>query len=264
MRRTKRDKVHWPISPSAFTAGTVGAVVLVIILIVLSRVSIPRAAAIVPTPVQPSLEISPMLITPVPTLTHTSQPSPTLPIPFTPGPFVDLPTYMGSSTAPVTVIEYSDFQCAHCQTFALTVEDELAKAYVATGKVRLIYKFANLYMQSESQLANEAAACAAEQGQFWPYYFLLMSQRASPNKEDLTAEKLRALAQQLGLNMEIFNSSLNSHKFTAKVTQDDTDRIALGVTGTPTFFINGIKQDGANSLQDLADIIDPFLEKAGK
>ena len=255
MRRTKRSKANWPISPPAFAAGTTGAILLAVILIVLSRISLPSTPDVLPTPVQPSVVISP---------TQTSRLSPTMTIPTTTGPFVDLPTYMGSSAAPVTVIEYSDFQCAHCQTFALTVEDELAKAYIATGKVRLIYKFANLYMQDESQLANEAAACAAEQGQFWPYYFLLMSQRASPSKEDLTIEKLQSLAGQLGLNMETFSSSLNSHRFLAKVILDDNDRIALGVSGTPTFFINGIKKDGARSLQDLADIIDPLLEEAGK
>jgi len=168
---------------------------------------------------------------------------------------------MGPQTAPVTVIEYSDFQCSHCQTFALTVEYELKAAYIDPGKVRLLYKFANLYQQSESQLANEAAACAAEQGQFWPYYYLLMSQRSSPKEVDLPLEKLQSLAQLLGLNMEIFNNSLNSHKFKAKVIQDDADRIALGVNGTPTFFINGIKKDGANTLKDLSDIIDPILEK---
>ena len=143
------------------------------------------------------------------------------------------------------------------------MEKQLEATYVDTGKVRLIYKFI-IGWGEESLRADEAAASAAEQGYFWPYYFALMEQGASPTAEDLPVEKLQGLAQQLGLDMNKFNASLLSRKHEAKVRQDDAEGRALGVTGTPTLFINGIKQDGAASLKVLQDIIDPMLQKSGK
>ncbi|MFC1916900.1 DsbA family protein [Chloroflexota bacterium] len=169
---------------------------------------------------------------------------------------------MGLPDAPVTIIEYSDFQCSYCQQFALTVGKELKAAYIDSGKVRLLFRFINAY--EESLQANQAAASAAEQGKFWPYHDLLMEQRASPKVNDLPIEKLEDLAQQLGLDMTLFKASLESGKHDSRIWQDDADGRALGVTGTPTFFIDGIKMAGGRSLQDFQDIIDPILQSLAK
>jgi protein-disulfide isomerase len=167
----------------------------------------------------------------------------------------------GSLNAPVTIIEYSDFQCAHCQEFAMTVEKELEATYINTGKARLIYKFIAGF-GAESREANLAAAAAAEQGQFWPYYELLMQLRASPSVNgDITDEKLITLAAKLNLDIQKFSDSLLNSKYAAYVDKDDADGRAMGIDSTPTFFINGIKKAGAKSLQDLQNIIDPILEK---
>ena len=139
------------------------------------------------------------------------------------------------------------------------MEKELEAVYVETGKVRLVLKFITAFEKS-ARRANIAAACAAEQDRFWPYYYLLMLQRASPKVDDLSNEKLRGLAETLGLNMETFNNSLFYAKFAAFVDQSDADGRALGVNSTPTFFINGIKQEGAKNLTDLQKIIDPMLK----
>ncbi len=91
-----------------------------------------------------------------------------------------------------------------------------------------------------------------------------MAQRASSNAIDLPTEKLQQLAQQLGLDMIEFNASLLSGKYESQVRQDNEEGRAMGVTGTPTFFINGIKQEGASSQKILQDIIDPILQQQGK
>ncbi len=169
----------------------------------------------------------------------------------------------GSPNAPVTIIDYSDFQCSHCQEFALTIEKQLQTAYIDTGKVLFIYKHIIAYGE-ESQLAAEASEAAAEQGKFWPYYDLLMQARASTKTDDLPISKLQSLAQQVGLDMETFNASLQSHKYREKVLQEDAEGRALGVTAVPTFFINGIKKDGASSFEELQVIIDDILEKSSK
>ena len=180
----------------------------------------------------------------------------------TPDPTSPGETTKGSPDAPITIIEYSDFQCAVCQEFALTVEPQLEAAYVDTGKARWIFKF-TIGHGDESLLADEAAACAAEQGQFWAYYYLLMQQRARPSVDDLSVEKLQSLAQQLGLDMETFNASLLGAKYYARVKQDDQECRELGITGTPVFFINGTRLDGARSLKDFQEIMDPILEGSG-
>jgi len=168
MDRRKLDKHIRGTGSGAFAVVTVVAVVMAIVLIALGRVSIPRA----------SVNVFPST-TSVPTATLSSTPviTPSMTSAVTP---INLAMSKGSANAPVTIIEYSDFQCAHCQNFALTTEKELEATYIDTGKVRLIYRFITAFGE-ESQRANQAAACAAEQGQFWNYYYLLMMQRAHPN-----------------------------------------------------------------------------------
>ena len=166
----------------------------------------------------------------------------------------------GSPDAPVTIIEYADFQCYYCQQFAINIEPQLEKLYIATGKVRLVYRHFVIY-EDESWKAAEASECASEQSQFWPYYNALMRFRASPQTEDLSVLRLESLAQQLGLDMTLFKSSLESGKYKARVIQDDAEGRALGIAGTPTFFINGVRLNGATSIQALQRIIDPILDR---
>jgi protein-disulfide isomerase len=228
-----------------FVMATIVAVLVGVVLITLGRVSSYSSAVYIPG------HRSTASSTASTTSTFKTDPSARLTL---------LDTSKGSPDSPITIIEYSDFQCAHCQEFALTLEAQLETDYIDTGKVRMIYKFIAGFGE-ESRRANEAAASAAEQGQFWPYYFLLMQLRASPTVDDLPVGKLQGLAKQLGLNMDLFNDSFLSGKYAGLVDKDDMEGRARGVTGTPTFFINGIKMEGATSLQDFQNIIDPQLHR---
>jgi protein-disulfide isomerase len=174
-------------------------------------------------------------------------------------------TSIGSPYALITIVIYSDFQCFHCQRFALTVEKQLDSAYVETGKVRFIYKHIVAY-GPESLLAAEASECAAEQNQFWPYHYALMELRLSSQSDDLSIEKLQSLAQQLGLDMIAFNTSLESGKYQEKVLRDDAEGRGLGLTSVPAFFINGVKADDsvAGSFEAFQKVLDEELIRLGQ
>ena len=252
----KQERTKGTFSNSAFFTLTAIALIGAVAMIVLGRVSIPHAATTNPVtnPIVNTITTPPVSSAITSTITATPGTGSTLPL---------ANFSKGSSSAPVTVIEYSDFQCAHCQQFALTIEPEFDSLYVDTGKVRFIHKFMTVYSE-ESLLANEAAVCAGEQGRFWDYYNLLMEERASPENVDLPLGKLQAMAQSLNLDMDKFNTSLLSGKYEALVNQQDEEGRALGITGTPTFFINGMMKAGAGSLKTLQDIIDPIIAGAGK
>ena len=193
--------------------------------------------------------------TPTPTITPTITPT-TTPTP-TPSVYVS-GTSRGSLDAPVTIIVYSDFQCGLCQKFALTTEKDLERVYIETGKVRLIYKHF-VVEGNESLLAAEASECAAEQNKFWPYYDLLMQAHFSPSREDVTLATLQEFAQTVGLNMDTFNDSMNSGKFKDKINRDAEEGAAAGVTGTPTFFVNGIPGKGDAPFDAFQKIIEQIL-----
>jgi protein-disulfide isomerase len=169
-----------------------------------------------------------------------------------------LATSKGLPDAPITIVVFSDFQCSHCQQFALTTEKQLEAAYFATGKARLVYKHFIVFGE-ESMLAAMASEAAAEQDMFWPYYDRLIQMRASPSVEDITIAKLEALAQDLGLNMPAFKDALESGKYREKVIQDTEDGKAMGVTGTPTFFVNGAKGTGEVPFEAFQQTIDQML-----
>jgi protein-disulfide isomerase len=167
-------------------------------------------------------------------------------------------TSKGSPEAPVTIVDYSDFQCHFCQLFTRTAGRELEKAYIQTGKVRLEYKHFPI-LGEESVLAALASECAAEQGQFWPYHDLLMAAQADPREDDLTLGRLRGLARDLNLNLEDFDACLVSVRYLEKIKQDFEEGKALGVRGTPTFFINGKKVVGAQPFATFQRIIEGLL-----
>ncbi len=174
-------------------------------------------------------------------------------------------TSLGTSDAPVVIIEYSDFQCRYCQDFALDIAPRIEAAYVKTGKVRIEYRHV-IVLGAESQLAAEAAECAAEQNQFWPFYNNLMWRQYSPDLADITVERLREIARQIGLDMALFNASLASGKFKEKVARDDIEGRAWGITGIPAFFVNDVLADSKvkGNFALFSEIIDAELARLVK
>lgn len=158
----------------------------------------------------------------------------------------------GSPNAPVTIIEYSDFQCPYCGRVQPTI-DQILKTY--EGKVKLVYKHFPLNFHQYAEKAAEASECAADQGNFWEYHDILYE-----NQNALTVEDLKRYAKDLGLDTETFNRCLDSGVMAERVRDNFNEGQNNGVQGTPAFFINGQLISGAQPYSVFKQIIDSELE----
>jgi protein-disulfide isomerase len=137
--------------------------------------------------------------------------------------------HLGSDDAPVTIVEYSDYQCPYCRQQEAALHQMLTKY---DGQVRLIYM--DFPMHQHSMDAAMAARCADEQGQFWPYHDALQH-----NDANLSTEGLETTARDLGLDLESFDSCLEDRKYEQAVLADQKMGMKSGVNGTPCLFIGG-------------------------
>lgn len=159
----------------------------------------------------------------------------------------------GPGTAPVTIVEFSDFQCPYCAR-AETVVDEVVKKY--GDRVRVVYRDYPLKFHANAENAAMGAECAADQDKFWEMHKAIFG-----NQQKLATADLVETAGSIGLDKEAFKTCLDSGKHRAEVQKDFEDGMKYGVTGTPTFFINGIPMVGARSVDAFAEIIDSELER---
>ena len=160
----------------------------------------------------------------------------------------------GPKDAPVTIVEFSDFQCPFCKTATATIKQVLDKY---PGKVRLVfrdYPLASLHPQAPK--AHEAARCAGDQAKFWEYHDVLFERSPKASLQDL-----KRYAQELKLDATAFDQCLDSGKYTAEVDKDFQEGVGLGLTGTPSFFINGKQVVGAQPLAAFQRIVDSELAK---
>jgi protein-disulfide isomerase len=160
----------------------------------------------------------------------------------------------GPKNAPVTIVEFSDFQCPFCKTATATIKQVLDKY---PDKVRLVfrdYPLASIHPQAPK--AHEAARCAADQAKFWEYHDVLFER--SPKA---TLQDLKQYAQDLKLDATAFDQCLDSGKYTAEVDKDFQEGVGLGLTGTPSFFINGKQIVGAQPLAAFQKVVDGELAK---
>jgi len=160
---------------------------------------------------------------------------------------------IGPNNAKVTIVEFSDFQCPYCQRFRDDTFDALFEKY--GDDIRFVYRdFPLSSLHPQAQKAAEAAECANDQGKFWEMHDLLYENQA------LLAEDLYLdLAEELKLDTEQFADCLDSDKYADEVTADQQDGASYGVSGTPTFFINGWKLVGAQPLTAFEALIDQEL-----
>jgi len=162
----------------------------------------------------------------------------------------------GPAGAPVTIVEFSDFQCPYCSR-AEAVVKQILDNY--KDKVRFVYRDFPLPMHPNAGKASEAAQCANEQGKYWEYHDALYADQSK-----LALADLQATAERLGLKAEAFKTCLESGKFAAEVSKDLADGQKAGVGSTPSFFINGVPVVGARDFAAFAEIIDRELAKSKK
>ena len=148
---------------------------------------------------------------------------------------------MGAADAPVTVVEFADYQCPFCLRFTKTTFPLLKKKYIDTGKVRWVALNLPLPFHKDARKAAQAAHCAGEQEKFWEMRELLFR-----NPQKLNTENLPAHAETLSLEMTAFNECLQSDRHLADIDKDAKDANAVRLTGTPSFIIGKSTSDVIN------------------
>jgi len=174
---------------------------------------------------------------------------------------------LGNPNAPVTLVEYGDYQCPFCGQFFAQTEQQIVSNYVNTGKVRMVFRdFA--FLGAESTAAANAAQCANDQGKLWPYHdALYTAKEADFNKggrEDdnfFTPAELLRLGQQVGLDMTKFTSCVNGMSDVNIVSDEQTAATNAGINSTPTFYVNGTQLLGARPYSEFQTAISTALNK---
>ncbi|MEX0639495.1 MAG: thioredoxin domain-containing protein [Nitrosopumilaceae archaeon] len=173
--------------------------------------------------------------------------------------------YLGNENAPITLVEFGDYQCLFCSKFFHETEPAILKNYVETGKVKIIFKDFTI-IGPDSIAAANAAHCANDQGKFWEYHDTLYNNWGGENNDWASSENLSKFAQSIELNKEIFDKCTVEKKYDQLVTSSNNDARTLGLTGTPGFFIIGpdnqiTKIPGAQPYESFQKIFEYELAK---
>ena len=180
---------------------------------------------------------------------------------------VDDDPIRGDQNAPITIVEFSDFQCPFCARFHIQTLPLILEQYIETGKVKFVYRdfpIQNIHPNAIS--AAVASECAHEQDKYWEYHDMLFeNQGVWNNAETISAITIfKEFATKLELNQEQFNSCLDSGKYIDEISNDLTDGRNYGITGTPGFFIGNedigfVKINGAQPFEAFKSVIDSQL-----
>lgn len=161
----------------------------------------------------------------------------------------------GAEDAAVTIVAFSDFQCPYCSRAHPTLT-KLLDQY--PGQVRIAFRHLPLAFHADARLAHRAAIASGRQGRFWE-----MHDRIFENSRSLDRDSLLDHARALGLDMQKFNDDLESEAVAAEIERDIEEAERLGVTGTPTFFVNATRVAGAQPYANFQTIVDRELARTG-
>ena len=148
---------------------------------------------------------------------------------------------LGNKDAPLTVVEFTDYQCPFCQSFHLKSFPELKKNYIDTGKVRFYSRDLPLDFHANAMRAAQAARCANDQGQFWK-----IRETMSSNPDKLDMDSLMTDAKDLGMNLGAFASCVSSEKYKDAVQSDVMEAMRIGANGTPSFVVGKSTPEGVD------------------
>jgi protein-disulfide isomerase len=167
---------------------------------------------------------------------------------------------LGDPNAPITIVEFGDYQCFYCNKFFHDTESQIHDNYIKTGKAKMIFKDFTI-IGPDSVVAAHAAHCADEQGKFWEYHDTLYNNWNGENNGWASPQNQLKFAQQVGLDETEFAECMNSEKYTEKIQSSSEDAKTLGLTGTPAFFVIGpnnkiVKVPGAQPYDVFADILE--------
>jgi protein-disulfide isomerase len=166
----------------------------------------------------------------------------------------------GPEDAPITIVEFSDYQCPFCSRFHDETYDALLAAY--PDQIRFVDRNLPLDFHQNAQMAAEAALCAGDQNAYWEMHEVLFANQAVLNNQEgttLDQAGYNAYAEQLNLDVTSFEECMTSHKFAQFIADDMAFSQGIGVQSTPTFFINGLAIVGAQPLSSFQQLIDKEL-----
>ena len=172
---------------------------------------------------------------------------------------------LGNVNAPLTMIEFGDYQCTYCKKFFSETEGSIIENYVKTGKVKILFKDF-IVVGGDSANAANAVHCANDQKMFWSYHSILYNNWDGEDTGWASFERLHEFANTLELDMDEFSKCMSESKWEELINSSQTDGRIIGVTATPTFFIidqsnNILKITGAQPYAVFEEVFDSLLEK---
>ena len=172
---------------------------------------------------------------------------------------------LGNPNAPITMVEFGDYQCTFCSKFFHETENSIITNYIKTGKVKILFKDYIILGQDSINAAN-AAHCANDQKLFWEYHSMLYNNWAGENTGWADLAHLHEFANTLGLDMDVFSTCMSDLKWNELVNLSSKDGQKLGVSGTPTFFVIDQNNDvmkivGAQHYDVFKQIFDSVLDE---
>ena len=166
---------------------------------------------------------------------------------------IDDDAVKGDENAPVTIIEFSDYECPFCKRFFEQTYPQIVD-YIEAGKVKYVFRDFPLGFHANAKPAAIAAECAGEQGKYYEMHDLLFQ-----NQDSLNTENYKKWAGELGLDQAQFDECVDTEKYADEVDQDLSDGQSYGVSGTPAFFINGVLISGAQPFEVFKQAIEAEL-----
>ena len=169
----------------------------------------------------------------------------------------------GAESAPVTIVEVSDFQCPYCRRFTQEAYKQIDSAYVRTGKVKFVFISYPLPSHPQSWDAAEAAFCAGAQGKFWPMHDRLFATQPEWSGQGSGVARFARYASELKLDMAAYDRCVRDDEMASLIVNDATQAAQAGINGTPAFILNGQKSiSGAAPFEEFRQAIDPLLAGA--
>lgn len=160
----------------------------------------------------------------------------------------------GDKNAPVTIIEYSDFECPFCGRFYSDTLGQIEDTYIKTGKAKLVYRHFPLSFHQSAMPAAIASECAADQGKFWEMHDAIFDNQTAIGSDDL-----KKRAAQMGLDTTKFNKCFDGREHESEIRTEMAEGSQFGVSGTPGFFVNGQSVSGAQPFEVFKSIIESAL-----
>ena len=173
---------------------------------------------------------------------------------------------LGSVDAPITLVEFGDYQCSFCKRHFDQTHNLIMKNYVETNKVKILFKDLIATPGKDSIHAAHATHCAKDQGMFWKYHYMLYNNWEGENTGWITTDNLNKFAQKIDMNMNEFSKCMSDNKWMELITASKNDANTLGITGTPSFFLIGPENElekihGAQPYDVFKEIFDSHLKK---